>query len=338
VFRVSIHNRLPMFVRSTPEMDATVTSSAFNETSSDFALISSDNTIFYVPRAVLQLSSKVFETMFKAGTESAEDADPIRMQATGKELETVLKFAHPGHKNPIVNDATTLADLLRVAKQYEMEVVLDNLREWFVKPRYENGVSTEPIAIREPLTSFVVAASFEFENEVRFALREVVKSDLEKELDKARKYDIPLSLMHLLYKLRAARVVWHTGKVMELSEALITSRQSLNRRQVSASSFGFATSVGTVTESVDRDVAMINLPVGCLQWQYSAMKALEARPTFHTLKEAVSKEMNGDTGGGVFSGFEIRSTVLGLMEKWEAEAARLESEFPELDKNPLGNE
>jgi len=54
-------------------------SGIFNETTGDFALISSDQTIFYVPRKVLQYSSEVFENMFEIGTPSSEDNAPIQM-------------------------------------------------------------------------------------------------------------------------------------------------------------------------------------------------------------------------------------------------------------------
>jgi len=295
-------------------------SETFNETTGDFALSSSDNTVFYVPRAVLQLSSKVFETMFKAGTESPEDASPIRMQATANELDIILKVAHPGHKKSTVHDVHTLLGLLCIAKRYEMDAVLDDLREWLVKTRYVDGETILPIAVREPLASLVVAHSFGFRDEVRFALREVVKCDLSVELDKAQKCDIPLSLMHFLHGLRAERIAWYTGRVMELSEALIASYLG------AGSLFGGHTMLSR-SPSHQVSCEAIQRLASCLRWQHKAMKELERHPTFCTFEKLVCE---GD-GQAVFIQSTIKDEVEQFMETWRAEATKFESEFPQLD-------
>jgi hypothetical protein len=62
-----------------------------------------------------------------------------------------------------------LAELLRRAKQYEMESVRDQLREWFIKLRMEDGFICDLITDGEPLAAFVVDISFDGIDEVQYA-------------------------------------------------------------------------------------------------------------------------------------------------------------------------
>jgi BTB/POZ domain len=306
-----------MFIASTPDMSTSsntpIVSSIFDETTGDFALISSDETIFHVPRAVLQLSSKVFEAMFEAGTPSTEDVAPIRMQADAQHLEMILKLTHPGHISPIISDITTLAELLRIAKQYEMESVKDQLRVWFMKERIEDGMVLQSIIAASPLAAFVVATSFECVDEARYALKEVIKCDLCQDLGACKNYEIPLYLMQYILKLRAGRATWLKTRLKQFSKLA-------RNHCMFAANHGHSSA--TKEEAVDL----------CLTWEQNASEALEAVPSFTTLKIILCDASFGSIPDNLFRTSDLK-VVWKMMTELEERAKELEfAPLPELDK------
>jgi hypothetical protein len=250
--------------------------------------------------------------MFEAGTPSAADETPIAIQADAKHLEMILQFAHPALVSPKVDDVATLAQLLRIAKQYEMDGVLGQIREWFTKASVTDAGVIYPISMRDPLAAFVLAFSFDCLDEARYALREVIKCDLSQELGPAKNFEIPLYLLQQIEELRTERTAWYMMKVTTLSQAVILSCMNFNPNS-----------------SLSKSSAYSQAP-DCARWQGSAMKALQRAPSFSTLKGLIYNSATHTLTEEMFKRSDVSSTVWQLMTRWEVEATELESKLPEL--------
>lgn len=283
----------------------------------DFPLVSSDGTIFFVPENVLRFNSKVFDDMFRVGAPSDNDTIPLAMQADAKHLEMILKLTHPSHVAVDVNEVSTLAELLRIAKQYEMDAVIRQLRGSFLRTRIENGVLMEPITVREPLAAFVVAISFDFIDEARFALGKVIECDLSQELGKAKRFEIPLYLMQYILDLRASRTEWLKEKVTKLTKLVITPCRK--------------TITDSTSSELAREDALAQL-TDCMQWKQQASQALQAQPTFLTLNCLVFDKNSGAIADGMFRGTDL-SVVWELMASWEAKVDKDSAHLPNLEES-----
>jgi hypothetical protein len=104
--------------------------------------------------------------MLEIGSSSSTNDNPVRMQADSDILGMTLIFIHPGMPNPAVKDVKTLAQLLRISKQYEMEGMLDALRLCLLAPS-ETG---ESLIIKEPFAILALASAFEYRDIEAMAL------------------------------------------------------------------------------------------------------------------------------------------------------------------------
>lgn len=189
-------------------------SETFNREFGDFALLSSDDTLFYMPRAILQYSSRVFATMLEIGSSSSTNDTPVTMQADSRILKMTLTFIHPGMANPAVEDVKTLAQLLRISKQYEMEGMLDALRLCFLTSSITTG---ESLIIREPLAVLALASAFEYKDIETMALEEVIKGNMAADIGASKDFEIPLAVFQRVLKAREDRVRIYMEKVLAIN-------------------------------------------------------------------------------------------------------------------------
>jgi hypothetical protein len=270
-------------------------SGIFNAQFGDLALQSSDGTFFYVPRALLQLSSKPFATAIEAEATAGSNT-AIQVQTTSDALELLLTFIHPGVPNPIIHDLPTLTELVRIAKQYEMEFVISSLRACFLNNRPgKRSTEEQPLVKAEPLASLAVAYSFELHDVARAALRELVKQDLGAQLRAARGHDIPLSLVEVIFKLREDRVRWYRDKLLWLCDIVANQIYSSSMRQ-------------------NRE--------DFIAWKAESLEAISAGPNLETLKARHALAIH------------LRLTHVtntwSQMCSWEIEALKMESTLPDL--------
>lgn len=266
-------------------------SEIFHTDFGDFALISSDDVMFYVPQSVLQYCSGVFRTMFEIEVQ-IEDKKPVHMQADAAILTTILTFASPNLPDPSVIDLTRLGELLRVAKQYEMDAVFDQLRKTFREIQVVDNSVVEPLVVRVPMESLVVAHGFNCINEARLALREVIKDDSSK--DPAGDFGMSVDLGNHIINLRLQRGTWFAAKLdMIISKAA---------------------------------VAVVIGPVGAMQWSSKSTRELMEYPSILTLRRIIA---GGITSGYLVAGTAKR--IMQLEVEPEAsvlEAALPELEQP----------
>lgn len=271
-----------------------VTSTIFNEKFGDFALLSSDGITFFMPRVIIQHSSKVFAAMFEVGKPEENNA-PIKTQAESAILELLFTFLHPGMPNPIIKDLATLVEIIKVATQYEMELVLSNLQACFFDQKVPKSQGSRQSIIKaEPLASLAVAYEFSLSDIIVAALREVLKGDLGAQLLAAEQYELPLSVLGKVYKLREERVDWYSSKVLYLCSLADSNVYGIG---------------GQIRDHYKK-------------WREDALKAIRIRPNINTLKGLHSKAAK--------EGFFNVTQTWSQISVWEAEALQMEESFSEL--------
>lgn len=238
-------------------------SETFNREFGDLALLSSDGTLFYMPRAILQYSSKVFATMLEIGSSSSKIDNPVIMQADSRILNMTLTFIHPGMANPAVEDVNTLAQLLRISKQYEMEGMLDVLRLCFLT----SSTMGESLIVREPLAVLALASAFEYKDIETMVLREVIKGNVAADIGTTKDFEIPLEVFQRVLKAREDQVRTYMAKVLAIN-SVVTSKyiDPLNPANIKARLLK------------ERE-----------EWMESATDAIIRQPNVGTLKELASQ-------------------------------------------------
>jgi hypothetical protein len=232
--------------------------------------------------------------MLEIGSESPLNTSPITIQAHSRLLDLIFTFIHPGLPNPTISDIGTLAELFRVANQYEMTGVLDSLRLcFFITPNVVEDGDTASLIVQQPLASLAVAVSFDCEDVARIALREVLKADLNSQLGVARRFELPLTLVQRIYILRQERVNWFRDMVLEIvAQATIESPQDRTRLAVT------------------------------FEWQGKTLDAIQTNPTLTTWMAQCSVAL--ERGVMTFNYWKS------MKDDWEAGIADLDTRLPDL--------
>lgn len=179
------------------------TSTIYSAGKEDIILTTIDNVTFHVDQALLRCSSHVFKTIFER---EDKGTSPLKIEAEGATLGHLLAFVHPNMPSPLIDDMQTLVALFRVAKRYEMEGVLYQLRKILLEISVVDDVVVPPWYKREPLAIFIVAHAFDCVTESRLALRECLKGPLEAHIAGATSFEISVELMGAVLRLRQERL------------------------------------------------------------------------------------------------------------------------------------
>jgi hypothetical protein len=192
-------------------------SSAFPAGYGDVPLLTVDNTVFYVHSTALQHSSAVFETIFENGPREKDDegstVPPLKIEADAATLERLLSYIYPSRPSPSIEDVNVIASLFRVAKRYEMEGIMHQLRKTLLEIRIIRNTVIQPLYIKDPLAVLLIAYAFDCPDEGRFALRECLKGKLQSHILGAAEFDIPAEVMAMLLRLREERLNWFSTKL-----------------------------------------------------------------------------------------------------------------------------
>lgn len=176
----------------------------------DIALLSIDNLLCYVHRHILEHSSPIFGTIFSVRNKGSEDNGPprLKIEARGSTLETLLAFIYPDRAPPLIESIVVIDQLFRVAKRYEMEGVLHQLRRCLLEVRVAGDTVTTPLFVKHPLAVLVISYVFECPEEGRLALRECLRGDINDHVAGAKGFDIPSELMSAVLTYRRERSEW----------------------------------------------------------------------------------------------------------------------------------
>ncbi|KAG8785499.1 hypothetical protein FRC20_001431 [Serendipita sp. 405] len=192
-------------------------SKGFPDGKGDITLLTVDNVIFHVHRAILQHSSAVFETIFEAGDAKDEEDEPTKQQlkfeADAATLDLLLRHIYQNHCSPRIEDVDQLASVFRAAKRYEMEGVFDQLRRSLLEMRITRRKVVSPLYIRYPFAILAITYAFELYEEARLALRECMKGDMKAHMEGASNFDVPVPLMNTIISLRESRANWFKSKL-----------------------------------------------------------------------------------------------------------------------------
>jgi len=191
-------------------------SSAYPAGYGDIPLLTVDNTVFYVHSTALQHSSAVFETIFENGPKEKDDEGsiaPLKIEADAATFERLLAYIYPSRPSPSIDDVNVIASLFRVAKRYEMEGIMHQLRKVLLEIRIIRNTVIEPLYIKDPLAVLLIAYAFDCPDEGRFALRECLKGKLQSHIMGAAEFDIPAEVMAMLLRLREERLNWFSTKL-----------------------------------------------------------------------------------------------------------------------------
>jgi hypothetical protein len=192
-------------------------SSAFPAGYGDIPLLTVDNTVFYVHSTALQHSSAVFETIFENGPrEKGDDGStvpPLKIEADAATLERLLSYIYPSRPSPSIDDVNVIASLFRVAKRYEMEGIMHQLRKVLLEIRIIRNTVIQPLYIKDPFAVLLIAYAFDCPDEGRFALRECLKGKLQSHILGAAEFDVPAEVMAMLLRLREDRLNWFSTKL-----------------------------------------------------------------------------------------------------------------------------
>lgn len=186
----------------------------------DIALITLDNTLFHVHRAILQHSSLVFATIFESDSKEEQGEDecqaPLKMETDGATLERLLTFAYPDRQSPSLDDVEAIANVFRAAKRYEMDGVIYQLRKSLIETKIKHDGLTPPLYVRAPLAVLVICYAFDCLDEARLALRECLKGNLEDHIASSHSFELSSELLSKLLHLRSERMGWFTAKLNTL--------------------------------------------------------------------------------------------------------------------------
>lgn len=190
-------------------------SRTFSAGQGDVALVTIDNALFYVNRAILRYSSHVFETILEKGEEEDDGSSlpRLKMEAEASTLEHLLAFAHPNMLSPSIDDVNVLAAVFRAAKRYEMDGVLQQLRKSLTEVKIVHDIMSQPLFVKAPLAVLVMSYAFDCPVEGRIALRECIKGRLEDHVAGAIEFDVPTELISNILKLRQERETWFMSKL-----------------------------------------------------------------------------------------------------------------------------
>lgn len=278
-------------------------SSSFPEGHGDLCVSSVDNHIFYIHRSALQHASSVFGTVFERGTEDDDQKkDPIKLEADGKTLETVLRLLYSNREATPVRDTRQLAAIFRFAKRYEMDGIFHLLRKEMLAIRVVGDSIIHPLYVTDPISSLIIAHAFDCEAEARLALRECVKGALDSQLDLAGDFDIPVHLMQTILRLRNERVQLLVDKLK-----LIPMVQN-----------------GCIHCATTYD-----------QWRGQILSSIQREPSFLIFKNSIKTTPITNCAGGHAS---VNQTNLSTnLSTWSTEFDALELTLPTLPRIPLRN-
>ncbi|KIM31378.1 hypothetical protein M408DRAFT_327608 [Serendipita vermifera MAFF 305830] len=264
----------------------------------DIALITLDNTLFHVHRAILQHSSLVFATIFENGPKEEPDNDqdqtPLKMETDGTTLEQLLTFAYPDRQSPTIDDVDAIASIFRAAKRYEMEGVLQQLRKSLVETRIKHDSIVPPLYVRAPLAVLVICYAFDCPDEGRLALRECLKGNLEDHIAGSHSFELPSELLSKLLHLRAERMAWFTAKLNALPWPVNGCAHCLRK-------YG--------------------------EWRLESTMKIQARLNIEELSACVSKSGNCASGHPI-----LNPDPRTVLTEWLVEAKELEEVLPKLPR------
>lgn len=140
----------------------TTASSPFDRPNADVILRSSDNVDFHLHRVVLGLASDFFEDMFSLPqplSEKGHDVHPgtglplVHVTEDSRTLDRLMRLCYPV-KDPILEDASTVGDVLKAATKYQLEDVIARSR----------GLLSA-FTSKDPLLVYTIACSLQLEPE-----------------------------------------------------------------------------------------------------------------------------------------------------------------------------
>jgi len=269
-------------------------SAAFPAGQGDMSLITVDNVIFHVHRAVLRHSSPVFETVLEQGRDGKGGSSPLKLkfEAEKTTLDHLLMFAYPNKISPSIQDISVLAALFRAAKRYEMDGVLHQLRLCLTELTIVDEAIQPPLYIRAPLAVLAISYAFDCTLEARLALRECVKGNLEEHIAGAAGFDVPAELFCEIVRLRRLRMDWFTSTVNEIPWNTSCSH--------------------------------------CIQkqgeWRVQLIRELHTCMQFETLKKSFDTAISGKCNYG----HQVPNFTQADLERWKANTTRIEETLPPL--------
>jgi len=174
-----------------------------------------DSRDFRVHKLFLSFASPIFKDMFKVPqpSPSSSNVDIIDVTDPPRTLELILRFIYP-FASPVINDLTTLSDVLILADKYDIEAARSRLRPCLAE-----------LAKTEPLRVYAIACRLGFEDEMKIASSHTTSIDLSELTQLPEEFKpIPSTEYHRLVRLR--------GKYRKAVVAIAARKpfSNLNRR------------------------------------------------------------------------------------------------------------
>ena len=174
-----------------------------------------DSRDFRVHKLFLSFASPVFKDMFKVPqpSPSSSNVDIIDVTDPPRTLDFILRFIYP-FASPVINDLTTLSEVLILADKYDIEAARSRLRPCLAE-----------LAKTEPLRVYAIACRLGFEDEMKIASSHTTSIDLSELTQLPDEFKpIPSTEYHRLVRLR--------GKYRKAVVAIAARKpfSNLNRR------------------------------------------------------------------------------------------------------------
>ncbi|TFK53461.1 hypothetical protein OE88DRAFT_1252867 [Heliocybe sulcata] len=158
--------------------------SPFNKPTADIIVRSSDNVLFRVHKIILSMASDVFESAFSfpqpENVQNIED-NVMPVDEDSRVIWLLLRYCYPGSFPP----PTTLDDLhavLRAARKYQMDMVVESLKDALVADKH---------LVRDPLRVFAIAYDQGLQEQVRISARATLRLSMS-ELYRTRTRELSL--------------------------------------------------------------------------------------------------------------------------------------------------
>ncbi|KAG8811616.1 hypothetical protein FRC17_002377 [Serendipita sp. 399] len=144
---------------------------------------------------------------------SSKDEKPLNIDASEQTLDLLLRCVYPNRESPEFNDLQTLSSVLRAAKRYEMDAIVQELGKTMLRQRVINEEILPPFYTQSPIPTLAIAHAFDCNLVARCALRECLTGDLSAHFAQAKDFDLPVELFNHILRLRKERAEWFKTRV-----------------------------------------------------------------------------------------------------------------------------
>ena len=143
----------------------------FDTPDADAILRSSDGKEFRVHKLILSIASPIFQGMFSLPqpTEPPSQIPSIDLPESSDVLQPFIQYLYP-RSPPKISDISMWAALYTIADKYDVEVVMDPLRDMLISRFLETS----------PLRVYALASHWGFDEEAKIASRRTLTIDISK--------------------------------------------------------------------------------------------------------------------------------------------------------------